>query len=121
MVSLVTVPFWAIHSLIFIHAYADKSVTIIEQRKFRDFDGNQNVIGIVINNGKVPVAVLVGLNITNTHSATPSTTTIKEPTFGRTIYPMGVHRLNLVSGLSNPPARHLSLISNKSRRLTTTF
>ena len=87
MLSLMTISFCAIYSLIFIHAYADNSVNIIEQRKFRDSDGNLNVIGVVDNNGKVPVAVIVGLNITNKHSAVTSTVTINEPTFGRTIYP----------------------------------
>jgi hypothetical protein len=98
MISLVTVYSWAIHSLIFNHAYADNSVAIIEQRKFRDSYGNQNVIGVVDNNGKVPVAVLVGLNITNKHSAAPSTRTIKETTFGRTIYPDGGAPFKFVIG-----------------------
>ena len=87
IVSLMTVSFCVIYSLIFIHAYADNSVNIIEQRKFRDPDGNLNVIGVVDNNGKVPVAVIVGLNVTGKHSTATYTTTIKEPTFGRTIYP----------------------------------
>jgi hypothetical protein len=32
-----------------------------------DSDGNLNIIGVVDNNGKVRVAVNVGLNVTNKH------------------------------------------------------
>ena len=41
-----------------------KSIKMTEQRTFRDSNGNLNVVGVVDNNGKVPVGITVGLNTT---------------------------------------------------------
>jgi hypothetical protein len=86
-IGLLTISFCVVCSLsLFQDAYADNSIKMTEQRSFRDSNGNLNVIGVVDNNGKVPVGITVALNTTGKDAAA-ATTTIKQSTYGRIIYP----------------------------------
>jgi hypothetical protein len=86
-IGLLTISFCVVCSLsLFQDAYADNSIKMTEQRTFRDSNGNLNVIGVVDNNGKVPVGITVALNTTGKDAAA-ATTTIKQSTYGRIIYP----------------------------------
>src|ERR1041384_7946228 len=89
-IGLLTISFCIVCSLSLFHdAYADdKSIKMTEQRTFKDSNGNLNVIGVVDNNGKVPVGITVALNTTGKDTAATTTiATIKQSTYGRIIYP----------------------------------
>jgi hypothetical protein len=80
-------------------------IMMTEQRTFRDSNGNLNVIGVVDNNGQMPVGITVGLNITSKDSSaasaaitTTTTTTIKQPIYGRIIYPFAGAPFKFVIG-----------------------
>jgi hypothetical protein len=74
-------------SLVTAHAAADtlnNSVKMTKQQSFVDSSGRLNVIGVVDNNGKIPVAVTVSLDILG---KTGLTKVVTDPTFGNIIYP----------------------------------
>jgi hypothetical protein len=60
-----------------------------KQRSFIDSSGKLNIVGVVNNVGRTPVAVTVGLNITalTANFKTFTTTFITQPIYGRVIYP----------------------------------
>ena len=73
-----------------VFAFNNSSMKMTDQRFFVDSHGNLNVVGVVNNFGTVPVKVTVGLNtatrtVDNSNSAT--TSFIKQPIYGRIIYP----------------------------------
>jgi hypothetical protein len=70
------------------HAYSESPIQVIGQPPFTGSDGKLNVVGIVKNSGNMPVEVNLGLNIVANDSGL--VTTIKEPTYGRVIYPSSV-------------------------------
>ena len=70
------------------HPDSESPIKVIAQPSFTDSDGKLNVIGIVKNSGNMPVEVNLGLNIVARDSGL--VTTIKEPTYGRVIYPSSV-------------------------------
>src|SRR5919109_954139 len=70
------------------HAYGDGPVKVITQPGFIGSDNNLKVVGVVKNFGTSPVEVTLGLNVV--HGTSNSSTTIKEPTYGRIIYPSSV-------------------------------
>jgi hypothetical protein len=70
------------------HAYSESPIKVIAQPPFTGSDGKLNVVGIVKNSGNMPVEVNLGLNIVARDSGL--VTTIKEPTYGRVIYPSNV-------------------------------
>ena len=55
-----------------------------KQQSFVDSSGRLNVIGVVDNNGKIPVAVTVSLD---TIGKSGLTKVMTDPTFGNIIYP----------------------------------
>ncbi|HKR57990.1 MAG TPA: hypothetical protein VJR67_03890 [Candidatus Nitrosopolaris sp.] len=69
-------------------AFADGPVKVITQPAFTGSDNKVKVIGIVKNLGTTPVEVTLGLNVVQ--GTTNSSTTIREPTYGRIIYPSSV-------------------------------
>jgi hypothetical protein len=92
-VAILTISFFSYYTtMILPKAYADNNpISMTEQRTFRDSNGNINIIGVVDNNGKVPVEITLGLNITASKGSSTeatTTTTIKQPTYGRIIYPL---------------------------------
>ena len=70
------------------HAYSESPIKVIAQPPFTGSDGKLNAVGIVKNSGNMPVEVNLGLNIVARDSGL--VTTIKEPTYGRVIYPSNV-------------------------------
>ena len=73
-----------------VFAYDDSSIKMTEQRSFLDSHGNLNAVGVVNNVGRVPVSVTVGLNTGATtvdSSKDAPTFFIKQPIYGRIIYP----------------------------------
>src|SRR5919202_1090530 len=71
-------------------AYNSSSIKMTNQRTFVDSHGNLNVVGVVNNFGTVPVSVTVGLNTAATtadNSKATNTSFIKQPIYGRIIYP----------------------------------
>ena len=71
----------------------DNSVKMTKQESFRDSKGHLNIIGVVDNNGNIPVQITVGLNTldkkddkSGVTTTTPSTMT--DQTYGRIIYPL---------------------------------
>jgi hypothetical protein len=63
----------------------DDSIKMTKQQSFVDAHGKLNVIGVVDNNGKVPISVIVSLNTIDKSSG--MTRTLTDPTFGNIIYP----------------------------------
>lgn len=73
-----------------VFAYDNSLIKMTEQRSFLDSHGNLNVVGVVNNVGRVPVSVTVGLNTaaTTVDSLKDAPTFfIKQPIYGRIIYP----------------------------------
>ena len=63
----------------------NNSIKMTKQQSFIDADGKLNVIGVVDNNGKVPISATVSLNTIDKSSG--MTRTLTDPTFGNIIYP----------------------------------
>jgi hypothetical protein len=83
-------------SLATAHAAAtiNNPVKMTKQQSFIDSHGRLNIIGVVDNNGKIPVAVTVSLNTIDNNgkfdvnSATTTTNNMMtDPTYGNIIYP----------------------------------
>jgi hypothetical protein len=73
-------------SLVTAHAATiNDSIKMTKQQSFIDSHGRLNVIGVVDNNGNVPVAVTVGLNTIGKSGVT--NTMMTDPTYGNIIYP----------------------------------
>ena len=95
VVVVLTISFYAFVPTIFFSAkafqYDNNSIKMTEQRSFLDSNGHLNVVGVVNNVGRVPIGVTVGLNTTtnvdNSNSKVPSTSFMKQPLYGRIIYP----------------------------------
>jgi hypothetical protein len=62
----------------------NNSIKMTKQQSFVDSSGRLNVIGVVDNNGKIPISVAVSLN---TVDKSGSSRTLIDPTFGNIIYP----------------------------------
>jgi hypothetical protein len=72
-----------------VFAYSNP-VKMTEQKSFVDSSGNLNIVGVVNNVGRMPVTVTVGLNTTtgiDGLKGAPTSTFIKQPIYGRIIYP----------------------------------
>jgi hypothetical protein len=70
-------------------ATVDNSIKMTKQESFRDSNGRLNIIGVVDNNGKIPVRVTVGLNTLDKNDKSGvTTTTMTDPTYGKIIYPL---------------------------------
>src|ERR687887_2443277 len=65
-------------------ATIDNPIKMTKQQSFIDSNGRLNIIGVVDNNGKVPVSVTVGLD---TMDKSGVTNTMTDPTYGNIIYP----------------------------------
>ena len=72
------------------NVYAGSPINVIAQQPFAGSDGKVNVVGVVKNNGSMPVQVVLGLNVVARSAGGGVPTTIKEPTYGRIIYPSSV-------------------------------
>src|SRR5919204_3778123 len=68
-------------------------IKMTKQQSFVDSSGRLNVIGVVDNNGKIPVTVTVSLNTIDNNgkfgvnSATTTNNMMTDPTYGSIIYP----------------------------------
>ena len=72
-----------------VFAYDNNSVKMTDQRSFLDSRGNLNIVGVVNNVGRVPISVTVGLNTsTATSDGSKAPTIVKEPIYGKVIYPL---------------------------------
>jgi hypothetical protein len=80
-----------------VHANNYSLVKMTEQSTFRDSNGSLNVVGVVDNNGQMPVGITVGLNTTGGDSS-KTTTTIKQSIYGRIIYPFAGAPFKFVIG-----------------------
>ena len=78
-ISLAPAPAAAVTDII------NNSIKMTKQQSFVDAHGKLNVIGVVDNNGKVPISVIVSLNTIDKSSG--MTRTLTDPTFGNIIYP----------------------------------
>jgi hypothetical protein len=92
-VAVLAISFYALCTIMnfFPHALAYSSVKMTEQKSFVDSKGNLNIVGVVNNIARMPVAVTVGLKVTTSSNgsepATAITTFIRQPIYGRIIYP----------------------------------
>src|SRR5439155_1722084 len=75
-------------------ATINNPIKMTKQQSFIDSHGRLNIIGVVNNNGKIPVAVTVSLNTIDNNgkfdvnSATTTTNNMMtDPTYGNIIYP----------------------------------
>ena len=69
----------------------DETVIIPEQHPLKVEKGNLNVVGVVRNNGSIPVQVIVGVNITKNDGiqvvSNMRDTVIQNATYSRIVYP----------------------------------
>jgi hypothetical protein len=83
------------------HVFAGSSSSyVIAQPPFSGSDGKIYVVGIVKNSGSMPAEVVLGLNIISKSSGSDLSATIKEPTYGRIIYPSSVSPFKFAVGHS---------------------
>ena len=73
-------------------AYVDNPIKMTKQQSFIDSHGRLNIIGVVNNNGNVPIAVTVGLDTIHSNGKSGITTAattamMTDPTYGNIIYP----------------------------------
>jgi hypothetical protein len=72
-------------------AVAGESTIIPEQQSLKDEKGNLNVVGVVRNNGSIPVQVTVGMNVTekegNRDGSNLRNAMIQSATYSRIVYP----------------------------------
>ena len=90
MVALLLIPFYPIFSsMVFSSALAYGTVKMTEQKSFVDSSGNLNIVGVVNNVGRTPLAVTVGLNTKSIDGSKAATVMMvtKQPIYGRIIYP----------------------------------
>jgi hypothetical protein len=70
---------------------ADETTIIPEQQSLKKEKGNLNVVGVVRNNGSIPVQVTVGMNITenggNQNVSNLRNAMIQNTTYSRIVYP----------------------------------
>src|SRR5919109_1034773 len=69
------------------HVYAGSSSNVIAQPPFVGSNGRVDVVGVVKNSGSTPFEVLLGLKVVSKGIGSNLSATIKEPTYGRIIYP----------------------------------
>jgi hypothetical protein len=91
-VAVFAISLYAIWSsvIFFPNVYAyNNSVKMTDQKSFVDSSGDLNIVGVVNNVGRMPVGVTVGLNTTSSDGskAAITNTSIKQPTYGKIIYP----------------------------------
>ena len=72
------------------HVNASNSINVVAQPPFAGSDGKVNVVGVVKNNGVMPVEVVLGLKVVAKNAGGGLSTTIKEPTYGKIIYSSSV-------------------------------
>jgi hypothetical protein len=72
-------------------AVVDETTTIPEQQSLKDEKGNLNIVGVVRNNGSIPVQVNLGMNITekggNQDVSNLRSAIIQNATYSRIVYP----------------------------------
>ncbi|HYZ49863.1 MAG TPA: hypothetical protein VE593_03170, partial [Nitrososphaeraceae archaeon] len=85
LLIILTLSILPLPSLAMATANGDDSIKMTKQQLFIDAHGKLNVIGVVDNNGKVPISVTVSLNTIDKSSGMIRTLT--DPTFGNIIYP----------------------------------
>jgi hypothetical protein len=85
LLIILTLSILPLPSLAMATANGDDSIKMTKQQSFIDAHGKLNVIGVVDNNGKVPISVTVSLNTIDKSSGMIRTLT--DPTFGNIIYP----------------------------------
>jgi hypothetical protein len=70
---------------------ADETTSIPEQQSLKDEKGNLNFVGVVRNNGSIPVQVTLGMNITkkggNQDVSNLRNAIIQNTTYSRIVYP----------------------------------
>jgi hypothetical protein len=78
---------------VYSYAFADEATRISEQHFFKNSIGNLNIVGLVKNDGNMPVHVIVGMNITSkisesdTRASTDHVSTIQNTTYSRIVFP----------------------------------
>src|SRR5919202_5626799 len=85
LLIILTLSILPLPSLAMATANGDDSIKMTKQESFIDSHGRVNVIGVVDNNGKVPISVTVSLNTIDKSSG--FIRTLSDPTYGNIIYP----------------------------------
>lgn len=80
------------------HVYAGSSINVIAQPPFTGSDGKVNVVGVVKNNGIMPVEVVLGMKVINKSAGGDPSKTIEEPTYGKIVYPSNVSPFKFAVG-----------------------
>ena len=88
----------------------DDSIKMTKQQSFVDAHGKLNVIGVVDNNGKVPISVTVSLNTIDKSSG--MTRTLTDPTFGNIIYPFTGAPFKFIIDPNQQSVKDTAFISN---------
>jgi hypothetical protein len=84
--ALLTILISSVSMMTLPHAHAATSpINVIAQPPFTGSYGKLKVVGVVKNDGTVPVEVMLGLHVVAKSSTSP--VTLQEPTYGRIIYP----------------------------------
>jgi hypothetical protein len=85
LLIILTLSILSLPSLAMATVNVDDSIKMTKQQSFVDAHGKLNIIGVVDNNGKIPISVTVSLETIAKSSGV--TRTLTDPTFGNIIYP----------------------------------
>ena len=101
---------------VFSSIVADETVIIPEQHPRKDEKGNLNVVGVVRNNGSIPVQVIVGVNITendgNQVVSNMRNTVIQNATYSRIVHPSTESPFKFIVPLSDNSVVSNAFIAN---------
>jgi hypothetical protein len=86
------------------------SIKMTKQQSFVDAHGKLNVIGVVDNNGKVPISVTVSIDTIDKSSGL--TRTLTDPTFGNIIYPFTGAPFKFIIDPNQQSVKGIAFISN---------
>jgi hypothetical protein len=82
--SLAIILFSIIIILIPTESYAEFPISIVDQKIFKDLNGELNLVGVVQNNAGKPIEVKIGVNVTQTDK---QSSILTSNTFTNVIYP----------------------------------
>ena len=78
--------------------YGEFPISIVDQKIFKDLNGDWNLVGVIQNNAGTPIEVKIGVNITKPNNVSSILTS---NTFTNVIYPYTAAPLNLLLAVTN--------------------
>ena len=82
--SMAIILFSLLIILVPIKSFGEFPISIVDQKIFKDLNGDWNLVGVVQNNAGTPIEVKIGVNVTQTDK---QSSILTSNTFTNVIYP----------------------------------